>query len=885
MDTQIDTQLLDIFDEDWAEEFTEKVETAGFITLTQAKVLDMIDEFTDRETSRNAEQFCREVLGHDPWSVPLDIMGALDKPAASVAVKACHASSKGLALDTPIPTPTGWTTMGELREGDVIFDEAGKPTTVLIASDIHHRPCYRVHFSDGSSLVADDEHRWSVLRFRKRRTRRESARRARSLLKDWRLHWSLSETVQTTGLIDMTRTGWGQRDASIPLAQALDLPDADLPIPPYTLGAWLGDGTSASAALTTMDADILSQIEADGYTCRLRPSQQNSKASAYGILGLHRQLRENNLLNNKHIPDCYLRASRAQRLELLRGLMDTDGTNHLGDGSVCIVRTHDRLGRQIAELIRSLGWAVTVKQRQTASGKMESSLCFMPTDCPFRLERKRMKWNPGSQRIRSTHRFITSVEAVDSVPTKCITVDSPRSLYLAGEHFIPTHNTFSSAEIALYYVCERQALVITTAPTEQQVKKLLWAEIRKFHANAKEPLGGYLLEKELRYSTHNYAIGFSTDQAVRFSGFHGDLVVIIVDEAPGLREEIYDAIEGVRAGGDVRLLLIGNPVISGGTFEEAFKAKRGFWTTFTIDAYDTPNLVDLNLSDPEQEQWFMNLTPGTEEFDDVMSFAPRPYLITRQWVYNRMHEWGTDDPRYISRVRGGFPPFDEDSMFNLTWLEQARVRKANLTPGQANSLPTVLTTDHFEAGLDIAGDGADETVLCIREGPKIHGIWSWSKGDTIGEVTQICRKYQTLASIRGKRFRLKYDMAGDGYHYGKVLKENRIPVVGIHAQHAPLDPLNYVTLKDEMYGTFRDLLRDGYICELKDDEVISQATPIKRTLDTKGRVKVESKESLKKRGFKSPDHLEAVVFAFAKTAALTKGKNKRIFAGRKLNRS
>jgi phage terminase large subunit len=443
--------------------------------------------------------------------------------------------------------------------------------------------------------------------------------------------------------------------------------------------------------------------------------------------------------------------------------------------------------------------------------------------------------------------------------------------------------TFSSAEIALYYVCERQALVITTAPTEQQVKKLLWAEIRKFHANAKEPLGGYLLEKELRYSTHNYAVGFSTDQAVRFSGFHGDLVVIIVDEAPGLREEIYDAIEGVRAGGDVRLLLIGNPVISGGTFEEAFKSKRGFWTTFTIDAYDTPNLIDLNLHDPAQEDWFMNLNPDLPEDREILDYAPRPYLITRMWVYNRMNEWGTDDPRYISRVRGGFPPFDEYSLYNLSWLEAAKVRKANTRPpNPPNGLPTVASTDQFEAGLDIAGDGADETVLCIREGPKIHGIWAWSKGDTIGEVVQICRKYMTLAAIRGKKFRLKYDMAGDGFHYGKMLKDSRIPCTGVHPQHAPLDPVNYATLKDEMYGTFRDLLRDGYVCDLKDDEVIAQATPIRKSLDSKGRMKVETKDSLKQRGFTSPDRLEAVIFAFAKTSALTKGSSKRIFAGRRL---
>jgi phage terminase large subunit len=454
--------------------------------------------------------------------------------------------------------------------------------------------------------------------------------------------------------------------------------------------------------------------------------------------------------------------------------------------------------------------------------------------------------------------------------------------------------TFTAAEIALYYVCERQALVITTAPTDAQVKRLLWGEMKKFHANAREPLGGHMLDKELRYSSHNYAVGFSTDQAVRFSGYHGDLVVIIVDEAPGLREEIYDAIEGVRAGGDVRLLLIGNPVISGGTFEAAFKQDRSFWTTFTIDGYDTPNLMDLDLHDPVKLDWFVNLDPNTDEGRDVLGYAPRPYLITRDWVYKRYHEWGPDDPRFVSRVRGGFPPFDEYSLFNLSWLEAAKVRKAALKENELqdaidrargrNPIPVVKQEDNFEGGLDIAGDGSDETVLVIREGPKIHGIWTWSKGETVGEVIQICRKYMTLAAIRSKKFRLKYDVAGDGFHYGTMLKDARIPVTAIHAQHTPLEPERFRTLKDEMYFHFRDLLRDGYVCELHDEELIGQAAPIKWGVDSKGRNFVESKEKLRDRGFRSPDRLEAAVYAFAKVNVLAKGKSKRIFAGKRLAR-
>lgn len=443
--------------------------------------------------------------------------------------------------------------------------------------------------------------------------------------------------------------------------------------------------------------------------------------------------------------------------------------------------------------------------------------------------------------------------------------------------------TFSAAEIALYYVCERQALVITTAPTDAQVKRLLWGEIKKFHANSREPLGGYLLDKELRYSESNYAVGFSTDQAVRFSGYHGDLVVIIVDEAPGLREEIYDAIEGVRAGGDVRLLLIGNPVISGGTFEDAFKKKRSLWTTFTINAYDTPNLKDLNLHDEDNLEWFKSLDPESDEYAQVMAVKPRPYLITRDWVYKRLIDWGEDDPRYVSRVNGDFPPFDEYSLYNLSWLEAAKTRKAlkQIDPLLPNQ-PVILDSDNFEGGLDIAGAGSDETVLCIREGPKVHGIWAWKKGDTIGEVTQLCKRYMGLAAMKEKKFLLKYDVAGNGYHYGTLLKENGIPIVPVLGQSKPIDEVQFATLKDEMYFHLRDLLRDGYVCDLKDEEMIDQAVPIKWEVNRKGQSIVETKDQLKARGFSSPDRLEAVVYAFGRVRKVLRGRNKRMFAGKKI---
>jgi hypothetical protein len=123
----------------------------------------------------------------------------------------------------------------------------------------------------------------------------------------------------------------------------------------------------------------------------------------------------------------------------------------------------------------------------------------------------------------------------------------------------------------------------------------------------------------------------------------------VLDEAPGVRAEVYEAIEGIRAGGQVRVLALGNPTVSGGPFYSAFTTTRSTWKTFTIDAFDTPNLEGLPLERLRQ------LPKGLSENDPTFAYCPRPYLVTRRWVYEKFWEWGEDSPLWQSRVLGSFP--------------------------------------------------------------------------------------------------------------------------------------------------------------------------------------------------------------------------------------
>src|SRR5581483_10484732 len=260
--------------------------------------------------------------------------------------------------------------------------------------------------------------------------------------------------------------------------------------------------------------------------------------------------------------------------------------------------------------------------------------------------------------------------------------------------------TFTAAEAVVWALARyKRVKVVTTAPTWLQVETLLWGEIHKAVASARVGFPSHpnttdwTLEEGARF-----ALGVSTNEPERFQGYHADeggVALIVVDEAPGVRPAIFEAIEGIRAGGDVRVLMLGNPTIASGPFYEAFTSQRDHWRTFSIDAFQTPNLAGLTL------ERLLALD------DDGLDDNARPYLVTRRWVRERYDEWGPEHPLWQARVRGEFPAQAEDALYSLAWLEAAS-RREPVTGGGS-----------VEAGIDVAGPGDDETVLCVREGGSV----------------------------------------------------------------------------------------------------------------------------------------------------------------------
>lgn len=355
-------------------------------------------------------------------------------PGQMIIVAARPGVGKALALDTALPTPDGWTTMGEVMVGDHLIDAHGKPTRVVATTDVMvGRPCYEVEFSDGTVIVADAEHQWLT----DTRASRKSAQAA---------------AVRTTEEIALTvrcTTTDARINHSINNSEAMQLPERDLLVPPYTLGAWLGDGISATAQITSADPEIIMRIEAEG----LHVTASSSAALRQVIqLPGEARLRALGVLENKHIPAQYLRGSENQRRALLAGLLDTDGTVTAG-GSAQFSLTSERLVGDVRELVVGLGYGVQMSTKRV-KGRTESSsvaytLTFSTDDVVFGLHRKQMlhkERRAASSTVRSGSRFIVDVRKIESVPVRCVEVDNAEHLYLASESMVPTHNSTLSMD-------------------------------------------------------------------------------------------------------------------------------------------------------------------------------------------------------------------------------------------------------------------------------------------------------------------------------------------------------------------------------------------------------------------------------------------------------
>ena len=345
---------------------------------------------------------------------------------------------RALALDTPVPSPDGWKTMGTLQVGDRIFDEQGQIRHVTAKSQVwKDRPCYELKFSTGYTLVADANHLWY--------TRTAAERHAR-----------IPGKVRTTDEISKTihdKHNGKAANHSVSRTQPLQYAHQhNLLVPPYILGFWLADGSQDSSQLHCHEKEVeflMAELRAAGYAAQ--DSTPNGKKEGKGrqicAPGLITQLRAMGLHCNKHIPEAYLCGDIKQRTDLLAGLMDGDGTANIPNAQCSFSNTNKQLALDTCTLVASLGELPIFACKRKRHHKRPNwstawEVRFTPEVSPFRMPWKTAIVRPaaGKKWTRTLH-YIQRATPVESRDTVCIEVDSPSHLFLVGRTCMPTHNS------------------------------------------------------------------------------------------------------------------------------------------------------------------------------------------------------------------------------------------------------------------------------------------------------------------------------------------------------------------------------------------------------------------------------------------------------------
>lgn len=397
--------------------------------------------------------------------------------------------------------------------------------------------------------------------------------------------------------------------------------------------------------------------------------------------------------------------------------------------------------------------------------------------------------------------------------------------------------TATAAQAALWFLDTREnSRVVTTAPIWAQVEQLLWREIRGAVARA------HLAGRGRRFPVPNatkleigdqwFAIGLSTNEPERFQGHHADHLLLIVDEASGVDERIYEAAEGFMTAEGAKVLLLGNPTKVGGTFHRSFTEDRSAWSQIAISVFDTPNYT------------------GERVPANVARALPRA-----NWAEERAAAWGEDSPLYQVRVLGNFPDKAEDTVVSLVDVEAAQHREV--------TLPYPATVDQVRVVCDVARYGDDETVIGTRHGKRLRIREIYNGKSTTHTTGAIIRVWRELRQEAGADPVVIVDDDGVGGGVTDQLREAGYRVHPFHGGERAIEPDNYPNARSEAWFRMADALRDLDLDP--DEQLLADLTSPRYKMNSKGQRVVEPKDETKKRLGRSPDRGDMVIMALVPT--------------------
>lgn len=396
------------------------------------------------------------------------------------------------------------------------------------------------------------------------------------------------------------------------------------------------------------------------------------------------------------------------------------------------------------------------------------------------------------------------------------------------------------------------SIVLNTAPTWRQVEKLIWKEIRMTIDKAIIPLGGELAPKAPDLQIIQdvwYMSGLSTNEPDKFQGYHAPYLLLVIDEAAGVKSEIFEAAEGILTSENNKILLLGNPTSIDGEFYTSFKTEG--YQKFSISAFDTPNFtaLDITRKDIRNGDW-------KQKVEDY-GVLPTPFLITPEWVADKYKRWGENSIAYQARVEAQFPENASDTIIPLAWIEAACERysqyvESDLFMVQNKRKSKILI-------VDIARFGSDDTVITLAQGPLRMVIDAINGNDTMSITGKIIAAY--------KKHRADYifvDTIGVGAGVFDRLKEQEYPVIevnvsesakGINKKEEEEMKNDFLNLRAQLWWMLRDALNPNNknLLGIKYCDGMFSDASLKYNYTSNGKIQMESKKDFKKRTGHSTD--------------------------------
>lgn len=609
---------------------------------------------------------------------------------------------KFLRFDEPVLTPGGWKSIGSLSQRDYVLGSDGNKYSVTGVFPQGVKPLVTLRLKDGTEIECGLEHLWTV----RRRWRKGRSNPSVTLT---------TQEMLSEGLTIDRSDGRLEHRFAIEAIQAAQHPVKCLPLEPYTLGALLGDGSlgHSTPILSSTDTNIPNHIRSMGYDVRPQKTAENRcpNYSVCGITAIVKSLHINVRSEHKHVPSQYFTASISQRLELLRGLMDTDGWLEGEHGRRCAFASASKqLIDDVKTLVLSLGGKVTPIQTKSTTNLDSFVIRFyMPYgENPFRLRRKSDRWTPTPQERLA--RQIVAITPSKSAESFCISVDAPDSLYITRNYTL-THNTVIAAKIIVAKTRKSKQMLWWCAPTYKIVKRG-YAEVLKqlpdgVLTHVPPPDSNFDAGRSviLRFKNGTRMEFYSAERPEGMLGAGVDYVIL--DEAATMPSRVYNQIISPtlmdREGG---CLMISTPRGQNWFYQCWLRGQDPLqkdWASWTFTTQDNPTLppgeadrmaADMPRMEADQEIFAKWLAAGSSVFyiDDkavqklpgtledpliggnglIQGFAPRGYVVlgidlARTNDYTVFYGNRMSDRRccYFERMQ------------DVTWPEQKRrVRRA-----------------------------------------------------------------------------------------------------------------------------------------------------------------------------------------------------------------